>query len=277
MKVLTNIYKLLVPKSKVLLLFIIVVLLLAIGYLFKMMEEEDDSDDEDDEFEGMQAADDDPELNDAVQVINKEESILSEGPRGNIGIRGKKGEIGVQGIQGYQGDQGGQGVQGSQGDKGVKGVQGIKGDKGVQGVRGPTGPVDKTAFNVAMDNKNQMADLMARTAAAEATAAAALSKASMPPRIPKPPRRRRRFRFWSDMRLKENILQVGVSNAKIPIYTYNYRNFMNNLDGIDVKRTYKGVIAQDLVELGYNYAVIKDEHGILSVDYNKIDVNFEEL
>jgi hypothetical protein len=276
MKLLTNIYKLLVPKSKLLLLFIILVLLLALGYLFKMIEEEDDSDDEDDEIEGMQAADDDPELNDALQKISKEEPILG-GPRGNIGIRGKKGETGNQGIQGYQGDQGNQGDQGIKGDKGVQGVQGVKGDKGVQGVRGPVGPVDKRAFNVAMDNKNEMADLMARTAAAEATAAAALRKASIRPRVPRPRIRRRRWGIFSDMRLKTNIVQVGLSDTNIPIYNYNYRDFMDEIDGIDIRKTYRGVIAQDLIEMGLNDAVSKNEHGIYFVNYNKIDVKFEKL
>jgi hypothetical protein len=282
MKLLKNIYNLLVPKNKLLLLLIVVVLLLALGYLFKMMEEDDDSDDEsddEDEIEGMRSADDDPELNDALQLREKEEGILPEGPRGNKGIRGKKGETGVQGIQGDQGFQGEQGAQGVKGDKGVQGVKGNKGNKGDRGVRGPVGPVDKRAYSIAMDNKNEMADLAARAAAAEATAAAALSKASMRPRVPRPrPRiRRRRWGIFSDMRLKENIIQVGLSKTNIPIYTYNYKDFMNNLDGIDVSKKYKGVIAQDLVELGYNYAVEEDKHGILTVDYNKIDVNFEIL
>jgi hypothetical protein len=280
MKLLKNIYNLLVPKNKLLLLLIVVVLLLALGYLFKMMEEDDDSDDEsddEDEIEGMRSADDDPELNDALQLRVKEKPILSEGPRGNIGIRGKKGEIGVQGIQGVQGYQGDKGAQGVKGDKGVQGVKGNKGNKGDRGVRGPVGPVDERAYNIAMDTKSEVSDLAARTAAAEATAAAALAKASMPPRLPRPRRRRRRRRWWCDMRLKENILQVGLSETNIPIYTYTYKDIMDKIDGIDISKTYKGVIAQDLLELGLNDAVIKNEHGILTVDYNKIDVNFEIL
>lgn len=279
MKLLKNIYNILVPKNKLLLLFIIVVLLLALGYLFKMMEEDDDSDDEsddEDEIEGMRSADDDPELNDALQLRVKEEGILPEGPRGNIGIRGKKGEQGVQGIQGDQGVQGKQGVQGIKGDKGVQGVKGNKGNKGDKGERGPVGPVDERAYNIAMDTKSEVADLAARAAAAEATAAAALAKASMPPRLPRPRRRRRRRRWWCDMRLKENILQVGLSDLNIPIYTYNYKDIMDNVDGIDISKRYKGVIAQDLLELGFNDAV-KSVGGIYTVDYNKIDVNFEIL
>lgn len=283
MKLLKNIYNLLVPKNKLLLLLIVVVLLLALGYLFKMMEEDDDSDDEIDdegedeyEIEGMRSADDDPELNDALQLREKEEGILPEGPRGNIGIRGKKGEIGVQGIQGDQGDQGVQGIKGDKGTQGVQGVKGNKGNKGDRGVRGPVGPVDERAYNVAMDTKSEVSDLAARTAAAEATAAAALAKASMPPRLPRPRRRRRRRRWWCDMRLKENIVQIGLSETNIPIYTYTYKDIMDKVEGIDISKTYKGVIAQDLLELGLNDAV-KSVGGIYTVDYNKIDVNFEIL
>jgi hypothetical protein len=287
MKLLKNIYKLLVPKSKLLLLLIVVVLLLALGFLFKMMEEDDESDDEsdderdderddEDEIEGMRTADDDPELNNALQLRMKEEGILPEGPRGNIGIRGKKGETGVQGIQGSRGYQGDKGSQGVKGDKGVQGVKGNKGNKGDRGERGPVGPVDERAYNVAMDTKSEVSDLAARTAAAEATAAAALAKASMPPRLPRPRRRRRRRRWWCDMRLKENILQVGLSDSNIPIYTYKYKDIMDKVDGIDISKTYKGVIAQDLLELGFNDAV-KTKDGIYTVDYNKIDVNFEIL
>ena len=127
-----------------------------------------------------------------------------------------------------------------------------------------------------MDNKNEMADLMARTAAAEATAAAALRKASIRPRVPRPRRRRRRWGIFSDMRLKTNIVQIGLSDTNIPIYNYNYRNFMDKVDGIDIRKTYRGVIAQDLIELGLNDAV-KEIDGIYSVDYNKIDVKFEIL
>ena len=182
-------------------------------------------------------------------------------------------------LAGPQGPRGDQGVQGIKGDKGVQGVQGVKGNKGNKGdrgVRGPVGPVDERAYNVAMDTKSEVSDLAARTAAAEATAAAALAKASMPPRLPRPRRRRRRRRWWCDMRLKENIVQIGLSETNIPIYTYTYKDIMDKVEGIDISKTYKGVIAQDLLELGFNDAV-KSVGGIYTVDYNKIDVNFEIL
>jgi hypothetical protein len=282
MTFLTKIYNLLVPESKVLILLIIVILLLALGYIFKDLDEEDSDsdDDDDDEIEGMQPADDDPELQDALQLLKKEEPILTEGPRGKLGIRGKKGEVGVQGNRGYKGNQGDQGIQGVKGNKGDKGNRGNKGDKGNRGVRGPVGPVDTRAYSVAMNNKTEMANLAARAAAAEATAAAALAKASIPPRVPKPRyprRRRRRWGFFSDMRVKTNLLQIGLSATNIPIYSYNYKDFMDEIDGIDITKRYKGVIAQDLLELGYGDAVHANKDGIFSVDYNKIDVKFEIL
>jgi hypothetical protein len=52
---------------------------------------------------------------------------------------------------------------------------------------------------------------------------------------------------------------------------------MDEIDGIDITKRYKGVIAQDLLELGYDDAVHANKDGIFSVDYNKIDVKFEIL
>jgi|9_EtaG_2_1085328.scaffolds.fasta_scaffold18400_2 hypothetical protein len=73
----------------------------------------------------------------------------------------------------------------------------------------------------------------------------------------------------SDMRLKTNIDRIGYSDMNIPIYLFNYKN--------DLNTTYKGVMAQDLLELGFDSSVILDSDGYYSVDYNSIDVDMERV
>ena len=73
----------------------------------------------------------------------------------------------------------------------------------------------------------------------------------------------------SDMRLKTNIDRIGYSDMNIPIYLFNYKD--------DLNTTYKGVMAQDLLELGFNSSVILDSDGYYSVDYNSIDVDMERV
>ena len=68
-------------------------------------------------------------------------------------------------------------------------------------------------------------------------------------------------------RLKTNINRIGYSNSKIPIYSFNYKN--------DLKTTYKGVMAQNLLEMGFNNSVILDSNGFYAVDYSSIDVDME--
>ncbi len=71
----------------------------------------------------------------------------------------------------------------------------------------------------------------------------------------------------SDMRLKTNIDRIGYSDMNIPIYLFNYKE--------DLNTTYKGVMAQDLLELGFNDSVILESDGYYSVDYDSIDVDME--
>ena len=73
----------------------------------------------------------------------------------------------------------------------------------------------------------------------------------------------------SDIRLKTNIDRIGYSGMNIPIYLFNYKN--------DLNTTYKGVMAQDLLELGFDDSVILDSDGYYSVDYNSIDVDMERV
>lgn len=72
----------------------------------------------------------------------------------------------------------------------------------------------------------------------------------------------------SDIRLKENITQIDVSPSGIPIYTFNY---IGNSD------LYEGVMAQDLLELGFNDAVGMGDDGYYFVRYDLIDVDMKKL
>ena len=71
--------------------------------------------------------------------------------------------------------------------------------------------------------------------------------------------------MMSDIRMKENIFQTGVSPSGIPVYQFNYK-------GDSTK--YSGTMAQDLIKLGMNDAVSKMDNGYYGVHYNMIDVDF---
>jgi len=71
---------------------------------------------------------------------------------------------------------------------------------------------------------------------------------------------------FSDIRLKENIVKVGLSLMGINIYEWNY---VNN------KNRFRGVIAQELLGTKFeNSLSIKD--GFYWVDYTNLDVKFEK-
>lgn len=72
--------------------------------------------------------------------------------------------------------------------------------------------------------------------------------------------------MMSDERLKENILQIAVSESGIPVYKYNY---------IGDSKTYQGVMAQDLIRMGRKDAVATMDNGYYGVMYDKIDVDFK--
>ena len=73
----------------------------------------------------------------------------------------------------------------------------------------------------------------------------------------------------SDMRLKTNIDRIGYSDMNIPIYLFNYKD--------DLNTTYKGVMAQDLLKLGFKDSVIVGDDGYYRVDYSKLDVELEKV
>ena len=70
--------------------------------------------------------------------------------------------------------------------------------------------------------------------------------------------------FGSDIKLKENIEEVGVSPDGYKIYEFNYKGF---------KDRWRGAMAQDVVKTNPMAVGIRD--GYLTLDYSKIDVNME--
>ena len=72
----------------------------------------------------------------------------------------------------------------------------------------------------------------------------------------------------SDIRLKENIVYVGLSESGIPIYVFSY---------IGCAIRYIGTMAQDLLRLGRKDAVSVMRDGYYAVNYNKLDVSMIEL
>ena len=90
-----------------------------------------------------------------------------------------------------------------------------------------------------------------------------------------PARRRRRRRWgWSDIRLKYDIKQIGLSPSGIPVVTYKYNDLVPDLTP---HVTYQGVIAQHLLTLGLSDTVLLEDNGFYSVDYDKLDVEFKQV
>jgi hypothetical protein len=78
------------------------------------------------------------------------------------------------------------------------------------------------------------------------------------------------MKAFSDITLKENIRQTGVSPSGIVIYEFDYK------DKSLGQYRYSGVMAQDLLE-SHPSAVIKNNDGTLKVDYSQIDVDFRRV
>ena len=65
-----------------------------------------------------------------------------------------------------------------------------------------------------------------------------------------------------------HIIYLKQSPTGIPIYKFNY---------IGKSGTYIGTMAQDLLKLGLNKAVVKNPNGYYSVYYNMIDVDMKKI
>ena len=76
----------------------------------------------------------------------------------------------------------------------------------------------------------------------------------------------------SDRRLKHNIVFRTYSKSGIPVYEFEY------IDKTDGEGTYMGTMAQDLIKLGREDAVLMSEDkSHYLVDYSKIDVDFYKI
>jgi len=73
--------------------------------------------------------------------------------------------------------------------------------------------------------------------------------------------------FASDKKLKEDMYKLGYSYSGIPVYTFKYKNSNS---------TYIGTLAQDLLKLGREDAVILDGE-YYKVNYNLIDIDMKKL
>jgi len=71
----------------------------------------------------------------------------------------------------------------------------------------------------------------------------------------------------SDVRLKEDIRQIGTTVHDLPLYTFSYRGQV----GI-----YEGVMAQDVLAVRPD-AVVVGADGFYRVDYAKLGASFRRL
>ena len=76
------------------------------------------------------------------------------------------------------------------------------------------------------------------------------------------------FNPLSDERVKENIIKIKYSDSGIPIYHFNYKGDST---------TWSGTMAQDLIKLNKDHAVIMGGDGFYRVNYNLIDVDMLEV
>ena len=75
------------------------------------------------------------------------------------------------------------------------------------------------------------------------------------------------IKTWSsDIRLKENVKQVGTSPQGYKVYEFNYKDDFTNT-------RYRGAMAQDVVKK--NPMAVGIQNNYLTVDYSKIDIEME--
>ena len=72
--------------------------------------------------------------------------------------------------------------------------------------------------------------------------------------------------YSSDIRLKENVKQVGTSPQGYKVYEFNYKDDFTNT-------RYRGAMAQDVVKKNPMAVGIRDNY--LTVDYSQIDIDME--
>lgn len=74
----------------------------------------------------------------------------------------------------------------------------------------------------------------------------------------------------SDIRWKQNIERVGTSQLGLPIFEFEY------IDSNHGQGRFRGTIAQELIKLDYTHATCLDKDNYFWVDYDKIDIEFEQ-
>tara|TARA_R110000765_G_scaffold135542_1_gene234621 strand:+ start:80 stop:937 length:858 start_codon:yes stop_codon:yes gene_type:complete len=72
--------------------------------------------------------------------------------------------------------------------------------------------------------------------------------------------------IFSDIRLKENINKTGVSESGIPVYTFSYKS---------EQEVWSGTMAQDLISMGREDAVVVMDNGYYAVKYDMLDVDMK--
>ena len=77
----------------------------------------------------------------------------------------------------------------------------------------------------------------------------------------------------SDIRLKTNITKVGETEYGIPLYEFNYKDML----GLDYTSKYRGIMAQDLLKTNMSKAVLLNNNGYYSIDYDQLNINLEKL
>jgi hypothetical protein len=76
--------------------------------------------------------------------------------------------------------------------------------------------------------------------------------------------------FPSDERIKENILYLGKTDLdpNINVYQYNYIHDPR-------KKTYVGIMAQDLQDSSYEDCLSTDESGLMRINYRKLKLTYD--
>lgn len=73
----------------------------------------------------------------------------------------------------------------------------------------------------------------------------------------------------SDIRLKNNINKIGISESGLNIYTFSYLS--------EPGVTYQGVMAQDLIGSEFENAIALNSDGMYMVNYSLLDVEFKKI
>lgn len=81
----------------------------------------------------------------------------------------------------------------------------------------------------------------------------------------------------SDANLKRHIVLLGMSLLSVPVYTFQYTHEWCASSGCDADATYVGTMAQDLIGMGREDAIVSIDGGYMGVDYSRLDVPFGRI